>query len=139
MKTLLKFLPLGLLLGVVLLSPPSCVASTGSQVIGKSVTLYLVSCDGTQPFTFAWNKNGTAIAGATGTALPSGLAGIANSAYTIAAVAAGDAGVYTCTVTNSAGSTLSDTATLTVTTGPTGAVTGVKVTQNGVTTTYPIG
>jgi len=61
---------------------------------------------------------------------------IANSAYTIASVSAGDAGVYTVVATNNAGSATSDTATLTINSAPNGAVTGVQVTQNGVTTPY---
>ena len=76
------------------------------------------------------------IAGATGIALPSGVTGIAGSAYTISSVAATDAGSYTVVVTNTAGSVVSDTATLTISTAPSGAVTGITVTQNGVTTAY---
>lgn len=139
MKTLLKFLPLTALLFLILLTPAGCNASTATTVTGKTVTMVITSCDGTQPFTFQWNKNGTAIAGATGTAVPAGSTAVAGSAYVIASVTAADAGVYTCTVSNGAGSTLSDTATLAITTNPSGAVTGVTVTQNGFTTTYPVG
>lgn len=107
--------------------PASGCASAINTVAGPSVTMVIASCDGTQPFSFQWNKNGVAIAGATGTALPAGSTAIPGSAYVIPVVAASDAGVYTCTVSNGAGSTLSDTATLAVTTGPSGAVTGVTV------------
>ena len=137
MKLFTTFLLACIGLMFLFLAPVAC-ASTGTAIQGKSLTLYLVSCDGTQPFTFQWQKNGTAIAGATGTALPSGITGVAGSAYTIPVIAATDAGVYTCVVTNNAGSATSDTATITVEVAPSGAVTGVKVTQNGVTTSYPI-
>lgn len=108
--------------------PASGCASAINTVAGPSVTMVIASCDGTQPFSFTWNRNGVPIPGATGTAIPAGSTAIAGSAYVIAKVTSADAGVYTCTVSNGAGSTLSDTATLTVTTAPSGAVTGVTVT-----------
>jgi hypothetical protein len=125
-----KLLLFAVLFGVIATFAPIACASTGTVVSGQSVTIFLKTCDGTAPFTFQWQKNGTAITGATGIALPSGTVGIAGSAYTIATVATTDAGVYTCIVTNPGGSTTSDTATLTFIVGPSGAITGVMV--NGV-------
>ena len=57
---------------------------------------------GTQPFTYQWRKNGTAISGAT------------NAAYSIAAAVTTDSATYTAIVTNAFGSTNSDDAVLTV-------------------------
>lgn len=74
----------------------------GSQVIGGPIKLS-VTADGTQPFTYQWSKNGTAIPGAT------------SVDYVIAAVSQADAGTYTVTVKNSAGSVLSNNAIFTVT------------------------
>jgi|SRR5664279_106437 len=124
----LKLLLLFAVTAAFLSFPASGCASTANTVVGPSVTMVIVSCDGTQPFSFQWNKNGVPIPGAIGTAIPAGSTAIPGSAYVIAKVTASDAGVYTCTVSNGAGSTLSDTATLTVTTAPSGAVTGVTVT-----------
>jgi energy-converting hydrogenase Eha subunit G len=135
MKTAkLSFLAL-IFVALAVLAPSAC-ASTGTAVVGHSVTFYLIAISGTTPITYQWQKNGTNIPGATGIALPAGVTGIANSAYTIASVSAGDAGVYTVVATNNAGSATSDTATLTINSAPNGAVTGVQVTQNGVTTPY---
>jgi hypothetical protein len=139
MKNIIKILAVAALLCVSMGIPSAC-ASTGAAVSGKTVTFYLVSCDGTTPFTFQWQKNGTAISGATGVAVPSYVTGISVplSAYIISTVVSTDAGVYTVVVTNAAGSATSDTATLTIITGPGNIVTGVKITQNGVTRLYPI-
>jgi len=76
-------------------------ASTGTATIGQKV-YFTVTADGTAPFTYQWFKGGTAITGAN------------SSLYTIAAAAVADAGVYTVTVSNAAGSATSDNATLTV-------------------------
>lgn len=77
----------------------------GNQQIGGKVT-FGVTADGTQPFTYQWNKNGSPIAGATA------------STYVIQAVAVADAGTYTVTVTNSAGSAVSNNLVFTVTLVP---------------------
>jgi hypothetical protein len=127
MKNLLRILTLFALLCMVVGVPSAC-ASTGTAAVGKSVAAYIVSVDGTQPMTFQWNKDGVPIQGATGIAIPAWVpAGptIPNSAFVIAAVAPADAGTYTCTVTNAAGSTTSDPAVLTVLVAPSGAVTGI--------------
>lgn len=92
-----------LLLGLLALVPLR--AATGSANAGQVVT-FTVTADGTIPFTYQWQKNGTAIAGAT------------SASYVIPSAAAGDAAVYTCTVTNPAGSAGSDTATLTIVAPP---------------------
>jgi len=77
-------------------------ASQLSVTTGQSVQL-AVSAQGTQPFTYQWRKNGTAISTATG------------ATYSLAAVSTADAGSYSVAISNSAGSTVSDNATLTVT------------------------
>jgi hypothetical protein len=62
--------------------------------IGKPATLSIVATGSPTP-TYQWFRNGTAIAGATGTT------------YSIASVGVSDAGSYTVVATNSAGSTTS--------------------------------
>ena len=76
-------------------------ASQLSVTTGQSVQL-AVSAQGTQPFTYQWRKNGTAISNATA----------AN--YSLTAVTTADAGSYSVAISNAAGSTVSDNATLTV-------------------------
>ncbi len=71
------------------------------MVVGQSVT-FSVTAAGTSPFTYQWYKNSAVIAGATA------------ATYTISSVQTTDAGNYYAIVSNSAGSTTSDTATLTV-------------------------
>jgi hypothetical protein len=63
---------------------------------------FSVSATGTAPLYYQWQKNTAAITAAT------------NATYTIAAVAAGDAGNYRCVVSNLAGAVTSATANLTV-------------------------
>jgi hypothetical protein len=72
---------------------------------GRSVTLSVVA-SGTPAPTYQWLKNGAALSGAT------------NTSYAIASVQPSDAGNYSVTVSNSAGSINSGTATLTVTANP---------------------
>jgi glucose/arabinose dehydrogenase len=69
---------------------------------GVSAT-FSVGATGTAPFSYQWQKNGANIGGATA------------SSYTIANVAAADAGQYRAVVTNAVGSATSNTATLAVT------------------------
>jgi len=76
-------------------------ASSLSITAGQSVQL-AVAAQGSQPFSYQWRKNGTAISGAT------------SATYTIAAATTADSANYAATVSNSAGSTVSDNATLTV-------------------------
>ena len=68
---------------------------------GGSAT-FMVGASGSSPFTYQWRKGGVDVGGAT------------SASYTIANVQAGDAGSYSCVVTNSAGSATSNAATLTV-------------------------
>jgi len=68
---------------------------------GGSVT-FSVAAVGSQPFTYQWYSNGTAIAGAT------------NATLTLANVGTNQAANYTVAVSNSAGSVTSNVATLTV-------------------------
>ncbi|GAB3999160.1 hypothetical protein GCM10028807_48590 [Spirosoma daeguense] len=65
---------------------------------------FFVSVSGATPFTFQWRKNGVDISGAT------------SYSYTIPVTARADSGRYSVFVTNGAGSVLSDSATLTLTT-----------------------
>jgi DNA/RNA endonuclease G (NUC1) len=78
-------------------TPPSDVTVTEGQQIQLSVVP-----GGTGPFTYQWNKGGTALLNAT------------QNPLTIAAATVADAGSYTVTVTNAAGNVTSSAATVTV-------------------------
>ncbi len=82
---------------------PAIIRQPGSQVVllGRPAA-FSVAATGAPAPTYQWLKDGTAIAGATGADLG------------IAAVAAADAGVYSVTVTNSAGTVASSPARLAV-------------------------
>ena len=82
---------------------PTVTSNPTSQLVrsGAPVT-FTVSATGTSP-TYQWNFNGTAIAGAT------------SASYTLTA-SSGNAGSYTCTITNAAGSVTTSAATLTLNT-----------------------
>jgi len=82
---------------------PQILTQPASQSVttGSSVTLS-VSASGSSTVSYQWNLNGNAISGATG------------SSYTVASAQASDAGSYTVTVTDTAGSTTSAAATLSV-------------------------
>ncbi len=82
---------------------PAITTQPTSQTVvaGTSVTLTVVA-SGTAPLSYQWSKGGVALSGATA------------ASYTIAAVTTGDAGSYTCVVTNGAGSATSNAAILTV-------------------------
>ena len=83
---------------------PAFTTQPASQTVtaGGSVT-FTAAASGSPTPTYQWRKDGTNITGAT------------NTSFTIASVTAGDAGTYTVTATNSAGSATSNGATLTVT------------------------
>ena len=76
-------------------------ADEATARVGQTVTI-TVTANGTQPFTYQWRKAGAPIAGAT------------NVNYVMSAVTMSDAGTYSVTVSNSAGSALSNNAVLTV-------------------------
>ena len=82
---------------------PTITTQPKSQTVneGGSVT-FSVTATGTATLKYQWKKNGTAISGAT------------SSTYKISSVKSSDAGSYTVTVSNSAGSVTSSAATLTV-------------------------
>lgn len=147
MKNSLRCLFLAALAACSVTMVPTACCSTGNAVVGHQVTFYLASINGTTTvngvsvLSFQWNFNGAVVSGATGVALPSGVTGIAGSAYVIASVAAANQGTYTLSVTQTIAGTApttitSDQAVLTVLTTISGASTGIQVTQNGVTKTY---
>lgn len=77
----------------------------GSVTAGFSATLN-VWVGGDSPFRYEWKKNGTVIAGAT------------SGTYIINITTAGDAGSYTCTVSNNVGSVTTTPIVLTITAPP---------------------
>ena len=83
--------------------PPEITEQPKSQTVksGSSVT-FSVTATGTAPLNYQWYKGSNKISGAT------------NATYTITSVKSSDAGNYTVTVSNSAGSATSDIAKLTV-------------------------
>jgi hypothetical protein len=85
------------------LTAPSISSHPSSQTItqGQSVT-FSVSASGTEPFAYQWRHNGGDISGAN------------SSSFHISSVNTGHAGEYTVLVSNTAGSALSNGATLTV-------------------------
>jgi Ig-like domain-containing protein len=103
---------------------------------GKSVTLS-VSADGTAPFSYIWFYQNVG-----GSSQPTG---ITAAAYSIPSFSAANVGTYSVQVSNSAGSTLSDTAKLvllavpTITTQPLSQILGVgtKLTLSVVATGSP--
>ena len=103
MKPLLAFVirPLVALVGAGLIFGSTARASSLSVSAGQTVQL-AVAAQGSQPFSYKWQKNGTAISGAT------------SATYTIAAATTADSATYSATVSNSVGSIVSDNATLTV-------------------------
>ena len=76
-------------------------AATATATAGQTATL-TVTADGTTPFTYQWTLNGANITGATA------------ATYVISNVKLTDAATYSVVVSNSAGSTTSDNAALTV-------------------------
>jgi Zn-dependent metalloprotease len=86
--------------------------SNVSTIAGQTASLTVVATGSPLP-TVQWLKNGAPIAGAT------------NATLTIANATGTDAGVYTCVLTNSAGSATSSAATLSVV--PTSALSNVSV------------
>ena len=74
---------------------------TAVALVGKQATI-TVTCDGTAPFTYVWRKDGVILPAATSASL------------VLANLTQAQAGVYTVTIANSAGSTTAPTATLTV-------------------------
>ena len=97
---------------------PSITTQPKSQTVneGNSVTFSVVAT-GTAPLTYQWKKNGSNISGATG------------SSYTISSAKSSDAGSYTVTVSNSAGSVTSIVANLTV--NPVLTLSSIKIFANG--------
>jgi hypothetical protein len=76
---------------------------TNQSVTAGTAVVFSVNASGTAPLTYQWRKDGAALAGAT------------SSSLSIASASAANAGTYSVAVSNSAGSVISNSATLTVT------------------------
>jgi hypothetical protein len=117
---------------------PTVAGSYGAstRAIGDSVT-FAVDATGTAPLAYQWFKNGTTPVGNNASATTANL--------TLSAVTALDSGVYTCTVSNAAGSVVSGAFNLTVTATPaTVVLSNLTATYTGaprlaVATTTPAG
>lgn len=72
--------------------------ATKTLAVGAALDLAVVMQGGSAPYTYVWKKGGTAIPGKTA------------STFNIASVVSGDAGSYTCEVTDAAGKTLTSAA-----------------------------
>ena len=72
--------------------------ATKSVATGAALDLAVVMNGGSAPYTYVWKKGSTAISGKTA------------STFNISSVASGDAGVYTCGVTDAAGKTITSAA-----------------------------
>jgi alpha-tubulin suppressor-like RCC1 family protein len=97
----LTVLPAGT--GAPSIRPTIVTQPTSVSVNTGNTATFAVGVNGTTPMVFQWVKNGVPIPGATA------------AVYTVASVAAGDAGTYEVIVGNSAGAASSAVATLTVT------------------------
>ncbi|MGE0479441.1 MAG: immunoglobulin domain-containing protein, partial [Phycisphaerae bacterium] len=78
----------------------------GDRCPGQSIT-FSVTATGQAPITYQWRKNGVNIPGAT------------SSTYSINPVALADSGTYSCALTNTCGTAISNPAVLTVSNAPT--------------------
>ncbi len=87
-------------------SPSITTQPASATVTAGSAATFTVVASGTAPLSYQWYKNSVAISGATATT------------YTIASAQSADAGSYVCVVSNSAGSTGTNAATLTVSAAP---------------------
>ncbi|MNC45107.1 hypothetical protein D3C75_940530 [compost metagenome] len=72
--------------------------ATKALAVGATLDLAVVMQGGSAPYTYVWKKGSTTIPGKTA------------STFNIASVASGDAGSYTCEVTDAAGKTLTTVA-----------------------------
>ena len=90
-------------------SAPAIFMQPGSQAVSAGATVvFSVVASGSAPLSYQWYRNTVAIPGATA------------ASYTTATISSVDSGsVFTCTVTNSAGSATTAAAVLTVAAGPT--------------------
>jgi uncharacterized repeat protein (TIGR01451 family) len=90
--------------------PKVLAAPASRDICAGSGTTFTVSASGNPAPAYQWSRNGTPITGAT------------SSSYAIAAVTAGDAGTYTCALTNGCGTAATAAANLTVSTAIPAAV-----------------
>ena len=114
MKNIIRIIISAVLLGA--LAFPAFADVTETAPIGSLVIFKVSVATGTAPFAYQWRKDGVNISGATA------------ASYTIAAISATDAGTYTATVTNSAGTTTSDKGIFTVTVAPGGVTVSISKT-----------
>jgi endo-1,4-beta-xylanase len=89
-----------------IVAPSITTQPAGLTVTAGNSASFSVGASGTSPLSYQWNFNGAAISGAT------------SASYGITNAQASNAGSYTVTVTNTAGSVTSGTATLTVNAAP---------------------
>ncbi len=107
--------------------PPGISQQPASRTLFQGGVLRLnVQATGSVPLNYQWKKGSTPLQNG------GGISGATSPKLVIAGVAPGDAGNYSCTITNSAGTTNTDTAIVTVLTLPTGDVASAIVSNSPV-------
>jgi hypothetical protein len=107
----------GLVATLIVIDPPAITAQPGSRTnVAGTTASFAVQASGTAPLSYQWQFNGTNLTA------NSQFSGVTASSLTISNVQAANAGNYTVVVTNSAGTTTSLAAALTVI-GPPGILT----------------
>ena len=114
--------------------PPGINGQPASQTLNAGATAnFSVSATGTTPLTYAWKKNGSALANG------GNVSGVSSANLTVGNLSATDSGSYTVVISNSGGNATSSSATLVVISPPTFTSQPSNVTTNaGSSTTFGV-
>jgi hypothetical protein len=108
----------------VIVAPTIATQPASQTVNNNTAAIFNVSATGTAPFTYAWYKNGGALANS------AKISGATTASLTVTNTATTDAGSYTVVVSNAAGSVTSSVALLTVISPPVITLQPVPATTN---------